>query len=568
MIQNIDIYEILNLMTKMLELHEANSFKVNSYKFTARFVKKTDIDLTELSINELMNIDGIGKSIAYSIKEIVDTGNLKALNEYLNKTPKGVIDMLKINGLGPKKIRILWDKMNIDSLSKLLEACKNNKISILKGFGTKTQDLILRGLNFLLLHKYKCLYSIALFYGNLFLELIKKDFPNILISFTGDLRRKMEIIDKIEFVIANDDNSKIIEWLDENEFLFKKNEKSCANTWSGEFANKNIELIVYLPQKKDFYKTLFKTTGSEKHLKTKVNNDETIEDLISKNIIKTEKEFYESININFIPPELREGINEIELAKNNKIPDLIENSDIKGIIHAHSKYSDGLNSLLEMANECIKRGYKYLGITDHSKTAVYAGGLTIENIVEQHKEIDKLNKILKPFKIFKGIESDILKDGSLDYEDEILLKFDFIIGSIHSGFKMSEEDATNRIINAIRNPYLTFLGHPTGRLLLKRYGYPIDHKAIIDECAKNNVIIEINSNPNRLDIDWRWINYAIEKKVLLSINPDAHSKSGFDDIQYGVAMARKGGGTKEDIFTTFSLKQVEEYFMKKSKFIK
>ncbi len=560
MSKNINISDILNAIIKLLELHQSNIFKINSYKNAVRYIKKTELDLSKLSVDELMNIGGIGKSIAYNIKEICETGKSKALENLLNKTPKGVIEMLKINGLGPKKIKMLWDKTNIDSLDKLLDACNSQQIAKLKGFGQKTQELIIKEIEFLKLHRNKCLYSIAIFYADSLMKHIIKKFPNVLISITGELRRKIEIINKIEIIIGSQDKT-ILEWFDKNELLIKDIDKSTKQIWKGKFHGKDIEIEIQFCDKKDYYKLLILTTGSKKHLELKYNNKDTIKTAIENYSPKSEKEFYKSIKMDFIPPELREGSNEIELALKNNIPKLIEISDIKGMIHAHSKYSDGLNSLLEMTNHCIKRGFQYLGITDHSKTAVYAGGMTIEELEHQHKEIDKINKIFSPFKIFKGLESDILKDGSLDYEDKILQKFDFIIGSIHSGFKMTEKQATDRIINAIKNPYITILGHPTGRLLLKRNGYPINHKAIIDECAKNNVIIEINANPNRLDLDWRWINYAISKKVLLSINSDAHSIIGFDNIQYGVAMARKGGASKNEIFTSFNLKKVEELFI-------
>jgi len=252
----------------------------------------------------------------------------------------------------------------------------------------------------------------------------------------------------------------------------------------------------------------------------------------------------------------------IEKAKKRQLPVLIQPGDVKSVIHSHSNWSDGVNTIEEMANECVRRGYEYLVISDHSKSAIYANGLSEERIKEQHRYINELNQRLAPFKIFKSIESDILNDGSLDYSNGVLQTFDVVIASVHSNLKMNEEKAMSRLINAISNPYTTILGHMTGRLLLSRKGYPVDHKRIIDICAEKGVVIEINAHPRRLDIDWQWIDYAIEKKVLLSIDPDAHNLEGFNDIKYGVLAAQKGGLTKEQNLSSFTLSQFEKFLAK------
>ncbi|MDX5345654.1 MAG: PHP domain-containing protein, partial [Hymenobacteraceae bacterium] len=310
---------------------------------------------------------------------------------------------------------------------------------------------------------------------------------------------------------------------------------------------------------------VFVHSASIAHLTVPFEDSKTLLQLVREQEFDSEEDIYKAAGMDYIEPEMREGTNELELAKAHKLPQLLELQDLKGILHNHSTYSDGANTLEQMALACRDLGYQYLGISDHSKTAAYAGGLREGDVLRQQKEIDELNKKLAPFKVFKGIESDILGDGSLDYDEDILKTFDFVVASIHSNLNMDEQKATERLLRAIENPYTTILGHPTGRLLLRREGYPINHKVIIDACAKNNVVIEINANPWRLDLDWRWVQYALEKGVMLSINPDAHVTSGYGDMRYGVLVGRKGGLTKEMTLNALGLEEIEEYFEKRKK---
>jgi DNA polymerase (family 10) len=301
---------------------------------------------------------------------------------------------------------------------------------------------------------------------------------------------------------------------------------------------------------------LVEITSTLEHLE-KINFDS----LDSKEFFDDE-EIYQALNLQYIEPELREGLNEVVFAQQHKIPKLIELEDLKGVLHNHTTYSDGVHTLSEMASYCKDLGYEYLGICDHSKSAFYAQGLSIEKVVEQQKEIDKLNLTFSNFTVLKGIESDILNDGSLDYPEEILKTFDFIVASVHSNLKMTEEKATERLIKAIENPYTSILGHPTGRLLLARPGYPINHKKVIDACAANKVSVELNAHPYRLDIDWRWIWYCLQKNVKVSINPDAHHKDGFHDMYYGICVARKGMLSKEFCLNALPLSELVKEFKK------
>ncbi len=279
----------------------------------------------------------------------------------------------------------------------------------------------------------------------------------------------------------------------------------------------------------------------------------------------SEKAIYEAAGFPFIAPELRDNKLEWKLAENNQLNDLIELKDIKGVVHSHSKYSDGANTLKELATYCKEQGFEYLVISDHSKSAFYANGMKEENIIAQHAEIEELNKQLFPFKIFKSVESDILYDGQLDYTDDVLKTFDLVIASVHSQLKMTEEKAMQRLIKAIENPYTNILGHMTGRLLLSREGYPVDHKKIIDACAANDVCIELNANPYRLDIDYSWIGYCQEKNVLISVNPDAHNLRGVHDIKYGVIAARKGGLLKENTLNSLTKDNFERRINNKNR---
>ncbi len=568
-IDNAYIYTVLKNMAQFMELYEENIFKINSYKKASLLIKKIPVDITKLSINQIMNIEGIGKTIAHNIQEIVETGSIKQLDEYTQKTPPGVIGMFKINGLGIKKVALLWKNLGIDNLEKLRIACKSDKVASLKRFGEKTQTQILTSIDFIDAHKNKFLYAFAISYAEAFKKLFKSFFTNN-ISCTGQIRRKLEIIDYIEFIISFtevEEVKKIIEWLEEQDLLEYK--KKDHTFWEGSFKDSRVRIKVHFSQQNSFYKDLFITTGSSKHIEItkewvpKLQEEYANEEAIYKEIAFAAKNKQISTEFSkegfYIPPELREGKDEFSINAKT-IANLITTKDIKGILHAHSTYSDGVNTLENMVKACISQKFEYLGISDHSQVAVYAGGMNLETIEKQHKEIDFLNKKYSPFKIFKGIECDILKDGTLDYKNEILKKFDFVIASIHSNFRMTKEEATCRLCKAIRNPYTSILGHPTARLLLRRYGYPIDYEKIIEECVKHNVVIEINASPERLDLDWRWIKLALDKGALISINPDAHSSNAYTNIQYGVNIARKGCATKEKVLSALSKETIKAFF--------
>lgn len=540
-----------------MELHGENSFKTKSIASAAFNIDKNPLRLADKSLAELESIPGIGKSAAAKILALCTTGSMPELDELLSKTPSGILEIMGIKGLGPKKVVAIWKDLGIETVGELLYACNENRLIEAKGFGIKTQEEIKKAIAFKMAGKGLVLYAQAEQSAIALYDLLKERYPNDLISFTGAFRRKCEILDGVDLLLSQGQGqvAQLVEFLSAR----LEGEYSIQGELVSILLENGLTLRVRLTDRQSFYTQLVKTSGSEEHLIK-------LEERLSASWPEggSETEIYQAAGLSYIEPELREGGNEFVLAEANALPLLIEPDDLKGSLHNHSTWSDGVNSLEEMAVYCRDvLQLEYLGICDHSKTAVYARGLSEERVLAQHKEIDELNQRLKPFRIFKGIESDILSDGSLDYDPILLATFDFVVASIHSAFKMTEEKATARLIKAIENPYTTILGHPTGRLLLSRAGYPVDHRKIIDACAANKVVIEINANPLRLDLDWRWHRYAIEKGVMLSVNPDAHSTRGFHDTRYGLLAARKGGLSAGNCLNAMSRDAISSYFSSK-----
>lgn len=554
---NQEIAEILEQTAKLMLLHDENPFKVKSYQSAAFKIERNQEDLNGRTAAELEKVDGIGKSLSVKIFDLLNKGVFDDLNRLMQQTPEGVLQMMSIKGIGPKKVSVLWKELGVETMGELMYACKENRLIELKGFGAKTQDQVLKALEFTISNRGLFHYATVDVFANEIEKYLTKKFKTLVISRTGALRRKSEILDSAEFITAGIDAKEINTAL-EATALFDQSKTSIADNKIHLVTNHNLRVVIFCSNGEKFYFDLFNTTASADHLE-KLKTISSFEKTVTGNF-KSEEEIYQSLNLSFIEPELREGLNEIEWAQQNKLPKLIEITDLKGILHNHSTYSDGIHSLEQMAAYCQASGYEYLGICDHSKSAFYANGLQPERVLLQHAEIDELNKKLAPFHIFKGIESDILNDGSLDYEEHILRRFDFIVASVHSNLRMNEEKATQRIIAAVKNPYTTILGHPTGRLLLARAGYPIDHKAVIDACAENGVVIELNAHPYRLDLDWRWLQYALKKGVKISINPDAHSKEEYSNMYYGVCAARKGGLSKENTFNVLGKDEMEKHF--------
>ena len=555
--ENKPIARKLRFLSQLMELHGVNPFKIKSIANAAFKVDKLPYPIAGKSAEEIGQIDGIGKSIASKIIELLGTGDINELNELLAKTPEGIIQMMGIKGIGPKKVAIIWRELCIENIGELYYACNENRLIEAKGFGLKTQEEIFKAIEFTMASSGKFLYAQVEPEAKWTIDQLKELFPGALIDFAGEFRRCLEIISKLIIVLGSRDQGIALEALTSSGFM--NNVQVDKNHITGTLEN-GLQVEIVCVEKRDFYLELFLQTGNKEHLDAVLERiTETPDQPVSEDLI------YTKAGLEFLPPELREGKTFIDKADKNQLPRLITYFDIKGALHNHSNWSDGINTIEEMALHCRDElKLEYLGMCDHSKSAFYAKGLSIERVLQQQEEIDNLNKKLDGFKIFKGVESDILFDGSLDYPDEILKRFDFIVASVHSILKMDEEKATSRLIKAIENPYTTILGHPTGRLLLSRNGYPVNFKKVIDACAASEVIIEINANPFRLDMDWRWHQYAIEKGVMLSVNPDAHRKEGLLDMHYGILAARKGGLSKENCLNALSLQDITNVFRKKS----
>jgi DNA polymerase (family 10) len=550
---NKTIARAFKLCGQLMELYNENPFRTKAMASASFKIDKLPFSAATASLEELSAQQGIGKSTAERIKQVITTGTFPELDELISKTPAGILEMLKIKGLGPKKIQIIWNDLEIESVGELYYACNENRLIEAKGFGLKTQEDIKKSIEFAMDNQGWFLYAKVLPFAEKTFASLKANLSQFELSFTGEFRRKYEVLQRVE-LITNTPLSTLEKAIVDLKFEFQIEIKDNSIS----FVDENACPFVVYSAAENFAQQLLLTTGSAHHIA--LLNEITTEIPPGTD----EKEIYTNLGLAYIEPELREGLNEVALAKENALPTLITFGDLKGTLHNHSTYSDGVHTLAEMARYCKEElGLEYFGICDHSKTAVYANGLPVGRLEQQWDEIDKLNQQMAPFKIFKGIESDILSDGSLDYPDEILSKFDFVVASVHSNLKMDEEKATTRLIKAIENPYTTILGHPTGRLLLSRAGYPLDFKKIIDACAVNNVVIEINANPLRLDLDWRWHRYALEKGILLSINPDAHRTEGLLDMHYGVFVGRKGGLSADKCLNSFSLEQITAYFKAK-----
>jgi DNA polymerase (family 10) len=566
-----DVAAALEEIGTLLELKGENSFRCNAYHNASRSIQQIDGDLQQLiQSGTLGEVRGIGTAMVEKITTLVTTGELPYLIKLRAEIPPGLLVMLRIPGLGPKKIKLLYDQLQISDVENLERACHDGRVAKLKGFGAKTQANILEGIMFLGTVGQRVRFDQAYPLGLALVEQLSK-LPGVSRSeLCGSLRRRRESAKDIDILLCAADPKPIMDAfvaLPEVMQVVGHGEKKssivAAMSIGGHKVVLNADLRVVTEEAFPFALMYF--TGSKEH-NIRLRN-RAIERGLSLNeyalsgpkrtvTCKDEEEIYKALDLDYVPPELREDTGEVEAAQNHRLPTLIERGDLRGVFHNHSTWSDGTASLEQMALAAKKLGLEYFGIGDHSQSLKIANGLDVERVRQQHKEIDELNSRLKGIRILRGTECDILEDGSLDYDDDLLKSFDYVVASVHTHFNMSSEEMTARICKALSHPAVTMLGHATGRLLLRREAYKVDLDAVLRAAAKHGKMVEINAQPLRLDIDWRHCKKAKAMGIPLVINPDAHSTDELEMIEFGVLEARRGWVEKGDVFNTKPLKQV------------
>jgi DNA polymerase (family 10) len=549
---------VLEEIALLMELAGENPFKVRAFEAGARAVLTFPGDLdTARRSGELAKVKGIGKSLAGVIAELLTRGEAALHRELQDKTPPGLLELLRVPGLGPKKARVLFDELHITGLGELEYACQENRLVALPGFGAKSQEKIKAGLASL--KRYDGLFRL----GDLLplaesLAARWRSVPGTRrLEVAGPVRRRLEVAGAIDLTVATDQPHQALAELEKvlgTEFVAAHPGLAEATLPQG------VPLKLTLAAPAGFGAAWLAATGNAGHfqaladLAREHHLELTPQGLWADGILQPSREeddIYRRLGLPLIPPELREGLGEVEAGRLNQLPRLITPEDIRGSFHVHSYYSDGVNSLEELIIAAKQRGWSYLGLSDHSQSAYYAGGLKAPDLERQRAEVQARRREHPDFTLFWGVESDILSDGSLDYPNETLEGFDFVIASIHSQFSLKGEAMTDRILTALANPFCTMMGHLSGRLLLAREPYAHDLEAILKFAGAHQVIMEINASPYRLDLDWRWLRRAKELGILISINPDAHSLEGLDDVNYGVMIARKGWLAPEDVLNTY-----------------
>lgn len=566
-----DIADVLDNIALLLELKGENVFKTRAYRNGAETVRSSEQDIVQLAKdNQLSNISGIGKALQEKIHELAFTGKLEFYESLRAEFPTTLFELFDIQGLGPKKIKALYDKLNIDSVASLKASCESGEISELRGFGSKTVEKLLGAIE--LRERFASHFRLGdvAVMAEVLLDYVRNHPATLRCCHAGSYRRSKEILHDIDILVATNNPAELTQYfskLDEVEEVI-----ACGETKASIRLENGLQADLRAVSNKAFPFALQYFSGSKEHnvimrqraLKQGWSLNEydfTVKDgAITPPLVHEEADIYRALGLDFIPPELRENRGEFEAAENGKIPRLIELENLRGTFHNHTTASDGRNSLVEMAEAAMDLGLEYLGIADHSKSSFQANGLYPERLLKQVNEIRKLNAQWNGhFRLLAGSEVDILKDGSLDFSDEILSQLDYVVASVHNAFTLPEKEMTARIIKAMENPHVTMLGHLTGRLLLRREAYAVNIDKIIDCAAETGTIIELNCNPRRLDMDWRHWHKAKEKGVKCAINPDAHRVEQLQFLAFGVRLARKGWLTKHDVVNTKTLPQVLDF---------
>jgi DNA polymerase (family X) len=572
-----EIASVLEDVAALLELKGENPFKIRAYTNAARSLETFGGNISNLQDEEaLAKIPGIGKSIAEKIKEIAATGSLKYLTELRREFPAAILELFSIPGLGAKKIKALYEQLQVSSIKQLRLACESGRVAELPGFGETTQTKICKAIEERV--KHSGYFQFGQIAGEA--ETMRSDLArhpdSLQVDVAGSYRRRKEIVHDIDFVVATKRPEAIMKFFPAHPLV--ESVIAQGPTKSSVRLRSGIQCDLRVVTTAEYPFALAYFTGNKEHnieLRSRALkrgwtlNEYRLAPLAldpnskkkrpMKKIpkVRDETDLYRALDLDFIPPELRENCGEFEAAQEHRLPKLIEKENLRGTFHCHTLASDGHNSLEEMAEAAQALGLEYLGIADHSRSSIQAHGIDEEKLVAQVAAIRKLNKKFDDFRLFAGVECDILRDGSLDFSDEVLSQLDFVVASIHSVFNLSETDMTRRVIRAMENPFVTMLAHPTGRLLLKREPYQIDIRAILDAAARTSTWIELNAAPKRLDLDWRWWPLAKQKGVKCVINPDAHRTERLQDLWFGIGVARKGWLTKDDVVNCLPLGKIE-----------
>ena len=558
----------------LLELNGEDTFRARAFTSAARALEGVDADLVALArADDLTSLRGIGSGIAKVVREYVLTGTSSLYEQLRSTTPIGMYELLRVPGLGPKRIHTLYQELGVDGLDALEEAARSGRIAAVAGMGAKTEAKILEGIDFARSSRQLRRYPEALELAVRLLGWLQ-ELPDVdAVEIVGALRRRMEVVDRVELVAASGNPARVLEAF-----------RGLQGLQEGEHSADEASLVLSdgmlarlrCVKPARFVAAVVWETGSADHVSALAERAAALggsfspDGLVLQGSAKRpgdEGILYEKLELQYVPPELREGLGELDLAAAWTVPKLVELEDLRGTFHCHTTFSDGKATLEEMAEGARERGWAYLGIADHSRTAGYAGGLSIEQVRKQQRDIDRYNRSRAAegfdFRLFKGIESDILSDGSLDYPADVLRTFDYVVGSVHSAFGLPREEMTRRIVRAAKNPFLTIIGHMTGRLLLTRDAYAVDVEEVLRAAARSGAIVEINANPHRLDLDWRYVRDAAELGILIAINPDAHSVTALGHVAFGINMARKAGLEPRQILNTWPVEEVAEYFAKR-----
>jgi DNA polymerase (family 10) len=545
---NDEIAQVLQETADLLELTGGNPHRARAFSRAARSLSGLDDAVADrLSEGTLVDVSGIGDAMADHVADILHGGSFELRDELLSAVPPGLMDVMQVKGLGTKRTRRLWTELDVTSLDELEQAAEEDRITTLDGFGAKTQQNILE--NVRQLRRYNARWRLADAWAatRSFLRDLRVLDAVERAERTGPLRRRRETVEQAEVLVGTSQPAAVREWITSRLDDASRDESGVAGRLT-----EGVPLHVHLASPDQFGTAWWRTTGAPAHCSAVEESGGLSDDHAD------EEALYRAAGLSYVPPALREGRGEVEAAAEDALPALLAPDDLDGCLHNHSTYSDGAHSLREMAEAARERGFSYFGICDHSQSLRIADGLSPEEVRAQRAKVDRLNETYAdgpgaPFRVFHGIESDILGDGSLDYDTEVLDLFDFVVASVHTGFSMSEGEATQRLIRAVETPHTRILGHPTGRLLLRREGYPIDHARVIDACAEHGVALELNANPYRLDLDWRWVRRATDQGVLIAINPDAHATQEIDYVKWGVAVGRKGWLTSDQCLNAKSL---------------